>query len=150
MKKVFVMPSLFIGGERIDKVGRINGLDSMNLREMMDCTSSPRGMFGRSNIDNGGFFVDRASLAIEIEAAVELPSQRDNIWKTLYNEHTMDITIKDDRGREFHIPNARITNRVKITGRIPRRMKKHLKRIHGVYWKQYHPNAENEVNINSK
>ena len=134
------MPSLAIDGERIDKVGRINGLGF----------PSPDGCFNIGEISNEGFRINRASLAIEIEAAVELPSPRGDIWKTLIDDRRMDIIIKDDRGRELYIPNAKITNRVKITGRIPRRMKKHLKRIHGVNWKQYHPNAENEVNINSK
>lgn len=140
MKKVFMMPSLAIDGERIDKVGHINGLSF----------PSPNGCLNIGDISSEGFSFNRGSLAIEIEAAVELPSPRDDIWKTLYDEHTMDIVIKDDKGRELHIPNAQIIQRVRITGRIPRRMKKHLKRIHGVDWKQYHPNAENEVNINSK
>ena len=134
------MPSLAIDGERIDKVGHINGLSF----------PSPDVFFGGVKLSSDDSKLYPASLAIEIEAAVELPSPRDDIWKMLYNGHTMDITVKDDRGRELHIPNARITNRVKITCRIPRRIKKHLKRIHGVDWKQYHPNAENEVNINSK
>lgn len=143
------MPSLAIDGERIDKVGHVNCLDSMKLREMIN-TPLQDGFFGRVNVDGGDFHIDPTKLAIEIDAAVELPSPRDDIWKTLYNERKMDITIKDDRGRELHIPNAKIIQRVKIIGRIPRRMKKHLKRIHGVDWKQYHPNAENEVKINSK
>ena len=133
------MPSLAIDGKRIDKVGHINGLDF----------TSPDTFLGGVKLPSDDFKFNPASFAIEIEAAVE-PSPRDDIWKTLYNERTMDITIKDDKDRELHIPNARIINRVKITGRIPRRMKKHLKRIHGVDWKQYHPNAQNEVNINSK
>lgn len=140
MKKVFVMPSLAIDGERIDKVGHINGLSSPSLN----------GCLNIGDISSEGFSFNRASLAIEIEAAVELPSPREDIWKTLIDDDRMDIVIKDERGCELHIPNARITNRVKITGRIPRKTKKHLKRIHGVDWKQYHPNAENEVNINSK
>jgi hypothetical protein len=140
MKKVFVMPSLAIDGERIDKVGHINGLSSPSLN----------GCFNIGEISSEGFSINRASLAIEIEAAVELPSPREDIWKTLIDDDRMDIVIKDERGRELHIPNAQIIQRVRITGRIPRRMKKHLKRIHGVHWKQYHPNAENEVNINSK
>lgn len=150
MEKVFVMPSLAIDGERIDKVVRVDGMDGKSLRDMMNNTSFPNDLLGRVNVDGGDFYIDPSKLAIEIDAAVELPSPRDNIWRPLYDEHTMDITVKDDRGREFHIPNARIINRVKITERIPRRMKKHLKRIHGVDWKQYHPNAENEVIINSK
>lgn len=140
MKKVFVMPNLTIDGERIDKVGHINGLNF----------PSPDVFLGGVELLNDDFKLNPASLAIEIEAAVELPSPRDDIWETLYDERKMDITIRDDKGRELHIPNAQIIQRVKITGRIPRRMKKHLKRIHGVDWKQYHPNAENEVNINSK
>lgn len=140
MKKVFLMPSLAIDGERIDKVGHINGLNF----------PSPNGCFNIGDISSEGFSFNRGSLSIEIEAAVELPSPRDDIWETLIDDRRMDIVIKDERGRELHIPNAQIIQRVRITGRIPRRMKKHLKRIHGVHWKQYHPNAENEVNINSK
>lgn len=140
MKKVFVMPSLAIDGERIDKVGHINGLNF----------PSPDAFLGGVKLSSDDFKLNPASLAIEIEAAVELPSPRNDIWKTLIDDRRMDIVIKDERGRELHIPNAQIIQRVKITGRIPRRMKKHLKRIHGVHWKQYHPNAENEVNINSK
>lgn len=149
MKKVFVVPSLAIDGERIDKVVHVEGLDSKSFRDMMN-VSHPDVFFGGGNINGDDFKLNPASLAIEIEAAVELPSPRGDIWKTLIDDDRMNIVIKDERGRELHIPNAQITQRVKITGRIPRRMKKHLKRIHGVHWKQYHPNAENEVNINSK
>ena len=132
------MQSLAIDGERIDKVGHINGLNfpSPDVRVFEPQSDVP--MF------------NPASLSIELEAAVELPSPVDDIWKTLIGDDRMNIVIKDERGRELHIPNAQIIQRVRITGRIPRRMKKHLKRIHGVNWKQYHPNAENEVNINSK
>ena len=145
-----MMPSLAIDGERIDNIGHINGLDSDKLRNMMNNTSFPNDFFERINVDGGDFYIDPAKLSIEIDDAVELPSPRDDIWKTLIDDRRMDIVIKDERGRELHIPNARIIQRVRITGRIPRRMKKRLKRIHGVDWKQYHPNAENEVNINSK
>ena len=135
------MPNLAIDGERIDKVGHIDGLI------FPPPTDAP---FGGVNLSSDGFHLNPASLAIEIEAAVELPSPREDIWKTLIDDDRMNIVIKDERGRELHIPNAQIIQRVRITGRIPRKMKKHLKRIHGVDWKQYHPNAENEVNINSK
>lgn len=140
MKKVFVMPSLTINGKQIDKVEYIDGL----------VFPSPDAFLGGVKLANDEFRFNPASLAIEIEAAVELPSPRDDIWKTLIDDRRMDIVIKDERGCELRVPNAQIIQRVRITGRIPRRMKKHLKRIHGVHWKQYHPNAENEVNINSK
>lgn len=149
MEKVFVVPNLAIDGERIDKVVHVDGLDSKSLRDMMN-VPSPDVFFGGVKLSSDDFKLNPASLSIEIEAAVELPSPRDDIWETLYDERKMDITIKDDRGRELHIPNAQIIQRVRITGRIPRKMKKHLKRIHGVDWKQYHPNAENEVNISGK
>lgn len=134
------MPNLAIDGERIDKVGHINGLNF----------PSPDAFWGGVKLSSDDFKLNPASLAIEIEAAVELPSPRGDIWETLIGDDRMNIVIKDERGRELHIPNAQIIQRVRITGRIPRRMKKHLKRVHGVHWKQYHPNAENEVNINSK
>lgn len=144
-----MMPSLAIDGERIDKVVHVDGLDSKSLRDMMNAPS-PDAFFVGVKLPSDDFKLNPASLAIEIEATVELPSPRDDIWKTLIDDRRMDIVIKDERGRELHIPNAQIIQRVRITGRIPRKMKKHLKRIHGVHWKQYHPNADNEVNINSK
>lgn len=134
------MPSLAIDGERINKVGHIDGLSFPSPDVFLDGVELP----------SDDFKLIAASFAIELEAAVELPSPMDDIWKTLIDDDRMNIVIKDERGRELHIPNAQITQRVKITGRIPRKIKKHLKRIHGVDWKQYHPNAENEVNINSK
>lgn len=132
------MPSLAIDDECIGKVGHISGLNF----------SSPDVRILEPQRDVSKF--NPASLSIEFEATVELPSPREDIWKTLINDDRIDIVVKDERGRELHIPNAQIIQRVRITGRIPRRMKKHLKRIHGVDWKRYHPNAENEVNINSK
>ena len=103
MKKVFVMPSLAIDGERIDKVGHINGLSF----------PSPNGCLNIGDISSEGFSFSRGSLAIEIEAAVELPSPRDDIWETLIDDRRMDIVIKDERGRELHIPNAQIIQRVR-------------------------------------
>ena len=149
MEKVFVVPNLAIDGERIDKVVHVDGLDSKSLRDMMN-VPSPDVFFGGVKLSSDDFKLNPASLSIEIEAAVELPSPREDIWKTLIDDDRMNIVIKDERGRELHIPNAQIIQRVRITGRIPRKMKKHLKRIHGVDWKQYHPNAENEVNISGK
>lgn len=140
MEKVFVVPNLAIDGERIDKVGHINGLNF----------PSPEVFLDGVELSSDNFKLNAASFAIELEAAVELPSPVDDIWKTLIDDDRMNIVIKDERGRELHIPNAQIIQRVRITGRIPRKMKKHLKRIHGVDWKQYHPNAENEVNISGK
>ena len=144
-----MMPSLAIDGERIYKVGHVSALDSMNLREMVNIPC-PNVCSDGVELLSDDFKLNAASFSIELEAAVELPSPVDDIWKTLIDDDRMNIVIKDGRGRELHIPNAQIIQRVRITGRIPRKMKKHLKRIHGVYWKHYHPNAENEVNINSK
>lgn len=142
MRKVFFMPSLAIDGECIETVRHINCLDDGVLLDATVVESSVNGF--RKSAWNP------QPITLEIEASVDEFRPYADFWKTLACERTMDIIIKDDRGRKLYIPNAQISQRVKVTGRIPRMMKKHLKRIHGVDWKQYHPNAEKEVNINSK
>ena len=61
-----------------------------------------------------------------------------------------DVKVQDRHGNEFVIPNAKISERLRVTSRIPRKLKKSLKKKHGVYWVQHHPNTETVVTINSQ
>ena len=61
-----------------------------------------------------------------------------------------DVKVQDRRGNELIIPNAKISERLRVTRRIPRKLKKSLKNKHGVYWVQHHPNTETVVTINSQ
>ena len=61
-----------------------------------------------------------------------------------------DVNVQDRHGNELIIPNAKISERLRITRRIPRKLKKSLKKNHGVYWVQHHPNTETVVTINSQ
>ena len=61
-----------------------------------------------------------------------------------------DVKVQDVRGNELIIPNAKISERLRVTHRIPRKLKKSLKKKHGVYWVQHHPNTETVVTINSQ
>ena len=64
--------------------------------------------------------------------------------------HVFDVNVQDRHGNELIIPNAKISERLRITRRIPRKLKKSLKKKHGVYWVQHHPNTETVVTINSQ
>ena len=61
-----------------------------------------------------------------------------------------DVKVQDRRGNEHIIPNAKISERLRVTHRITRKLKKTLKKKHGVYWVQHHPNTETVVTINSQ
>lgn len=61
-----------------------------------------------------------------------------------------DVKVQDRRENELIIPNAKISERLRITRRIPRKLKKSLKKKRGVYWVQHHPNTETVVTINSQ
>ena len=61
-----------------------------------------------------------------------------------------DVKVQDRRGNELIVPNAKISERLRVTRRIPRKLKKSLKKKHGVYWVQHHPNTETVVTINSQ
>lgn len=61
-----------------------------------------------------------------------------------------DVKVQDRSENELIIHNAKISERLRITRRIPRKLKKSLKKKYGVYWVQHHPNTETVVTINSQ
>lgn len=86
------------------------------------------------------------SFSLDIKADVT----KDGISNILGMSPIFDVKVTDLRGNELVIPNAKISARLHVVGRIPRKMKKALKKKHGVYWKQYHPNVERFYSISNK
>nr|DAQ19295.1 MAG TPA: hypothetical protein [Caudoviricetes sp.] len=86
------------------------------------------------------------SIGIDIEK-----TKYDGISTDLFGASSVfDVKVQDRRGNELIIPNAKISERLRVTHRIPRKLKKSLKNKHGVYWVQHHPNTETVVTINSQ
>jgi hypothetical protein len=86
------------------------------------------------------------SIFLDIEAGVT----KDGISDILGMSPIFDVKVQDLSGNELVIPNAKISARLRVVGRVPRKMKKHLKKKHGVYWKQHHPNVERFYSISNK
>lgn len=87
---------------------------------------------------------------MSISVDVDVPPLRDSFPTLFVGEPRFDVVVKDDSGRELHLPNSRIVERWHTLGRIPRKMKKQLKKKHGVYWVQHHPNVERFYSISNK
>jgi hypothetical protein len=86
------------------------------------------------------------SISLDIEAGVT----KDGISDILGMSPIFDVKVTDLSGNEFVIPNAKISERLRVVGRVPRKLKKQLKKKHGVYWKQHHPNVERFYSISNK
>ena len=86
------------------------------------------------------------SIGIDIEK-----TKYDGISTDLFGASPVfDVKVQDRHGNELIIPNAKISERLRVTSRIPRKLKKSLKKKHGVYWVQHHQNTETVVTINSQ
>ena len=104
-------------------------------------------------IGRGAYQPPRAFRPKEMSISVDVDVQplREDSFSTLFGgEPRFDVVVKDDSGRELHLPNARIIERWHTLGRVPRKLKKQLKKKHGVYWKQHHPNVERFYSISNK
>lgn len=86
------------------------------------------------------------SISLDIKADVT----KDDISNIIGMSPVFDVKVQDLRGNELVIPNAKISARLSVVGRIPRKLKKQLKKKHGVYWKQHHPNVEMFYSISNK
>lgn len=89
---------------------------------------------------------------MNISIGIDIEKTKDDGFLTdLFGANPVfDVKVQDRRGNELIIPNAKISERLRVTHRIPRKLKKTLKKKHGVYWLQHHPNAETIVTINSQ
>ena len=95
-------------------------------------------------------FTRHCDMNISIDIDIE-KTKDDGFLTDLFGASPVfDVKVQDRRGNELIIPNAKISERLRVTHRIPRKLKKTLKKKHGVYWVQHHPNTETIVTINSQ
>ena len=89
---------------------------------------------------------------VNVSIGIDIEKTKDNGFLTdlLGASPVFDVKVQDRHGNELIIPNAKISERFHVTRRIPRKLKKSLKKKHGVYWVQHHPNTEKVVTINSQ
>ena len=82
----------------------------------------------------------------EISFSCEIDSTKD-LFKALFNDNRYDVIMTDNDGNSVELKNKKIENNIKVTRRIPRKMKKMLKKKYGDMWLLNHPNTINEVKL---
>ena len=89
---------------------------------------------------------------VNVSIGIDIEKTKDDGFSTdLFGASPVfDVKVQDRHGNELIIPNAKISERLRVTRRIPRKLKKSLKKNHGVCWLQHHPNTETVVTINSQ
>jgi hypothetical protein len=82
---------------------------------------------------------------ISQEFTIESP-YNDDLFRSIV-DNRYDITITDRMGNSVELKDKALECHIKITRRIPRKMKKDLKKRYGKFWKFYHPNTETVYNF---
>ena len=82
----------------------------------------------------------------EISFSCEIDSTKD-LFKALFNDNRYDVIMTDNDGNSVELKNKKIENNIKVTRRIPRKMKKMLKKKYGDMWLLHHPNTETVYNF---
>ena len=90
--------------------------------------------------DSPHFMPSHYEISCECEVSIN-----DDMYRTLFSENKYDITITDRKDNSVTLYDQSISYRLKVTERIPRKMKKELKRKYGDLWLNYHPNTVTEV-----
>ena len=86
------------------------------------------------------------SNSFDISFSCETDSAKD-LFNTLFNDNRYDVIITDNDGNSVELKDKTIENHIKVTRRIPRKMKKDLKKKYGDMWILHHPNTINEVKL---
>lgn len=84
------------------------------------------------------------SNSFDISFSCETDSAND-LFNTLFNDNRYDVIITDTNGNSVELKDKTIENHIKVTRRIPRKMKKMIKKKYGDTWLLNHPNTINEV-----
>ena len=82
----------------------------------------------------------------EISFSCETDSAKD-LFDSLFNNNRYDVIITDNDGNSVELKDKTIENHIKVTRRIPRKMKKDLKKKYGDMWLLHHPNTETVYNF---
>ena len=72
---------------------------------------------------------------------------KNDLFDSLFNDNKYDVIITDNDGNSFELKDKTIENHIKVTRRIPRKMKKDLKKKYGDMWLLHHPNTETVYNF---
>ena len=84
------------------------------------------------------------SNSFDLSFSCETDSEKD-LFNTFSNDNRYDVIVTDTEGNSVELKDKTIENHIKVTRRIPRKMKKMLKRKYGDMWLLYHPNTITEV-----
>ena len=82
----------------------------------------------------------------EISFSCETDSAKD-LFNTLFNDNSYNVIITDTDGNSVELNDKTIENHIKVTRKIPRKMKKDLKKKYGDMWLLHHPNTETVYNL---
>ena len=80
----------------------------------------------------------------DISFSCDIDSTKD-LFNKLFNDNRYDVIITDNDGNSVELKDKTIENHINVTRRIPRKMKKDLKKKYGEMWILHHPNTINEV-----
>ena len=86
------------------------------------------------------------SNSFDFSFSCETDSTKDLV-DSLFNNNKYDVIITDNDGNSVELKDKTIENHIKVTRRIPRNMKKDLKKKYGDMWLLHHPNTINEVKL---
>ena len=75
------------------------------------------------------------------------PDSTKDLVDSLFNNNKYDVIITDNDGNSVELKDKTIENNIKVTRRIPRKMKKDLKKKYGDMWLLHHPNTETVYNF---
>lgn len=82
----------------------------------------------------------------DISFSCDIDSTKD-LFNKLFNDNRYDVIITDNDGNSVELKDKTIENHIKVTRRIPRKMKKDLKKKYGDMWLLHHPNTETVYNF---
>ena len=82
----------------------------------------------------------------DISFSCDIDSTKD-LFNKLFNDNRYDVIITDNDGNSVELKDKTIENHINVTRRIPRKMKKDLKKKYGDMWLLHHPNTETVYNF---
>ena len=86
------------------------------------------------------------SNSFDISFSCETDSAKD-LFYSLFNDNRYDVIITDNDGNSVELKDKTIENNIKVIRRIPRKMKKMIKKKYGDMWLLHHPNTETFYNF---
>lgn len=132
--RLFCVPQGMVDGEPLGELKQLT-LSDNSLEVSPDCEKE--GFFSHQIMGNS----ITMSLAVKNVPEVEDILNGDNNF--------FDIEVKDNEGKVCQLGRSEVIATPKITRRIPRKMKKALKKRYGDKWMYHHPNADFNVEIKS-